>query len=299
MPQEQVSIDWQKCTGCTLCATICPYRVISMRDGVAQHSGAACFLCDHCRAVCPQGAITTPVPSGALGLVTMEESIGESNGPELVALMRSRRSCRTFLDTAVPLDMLLDLVKIGTTAPSGTNSQGWEFVILPSRADVVALGGLVADFYRKLNRMAANPLFRGLLRICGMDGLDRYYHNYFKSVAEGLREWDEKGSDRLFHGAPAVILVCGRKTASCPAEDALLATQNILLAAHAMGLGSCLIGFAVEAMRRTRAMKHRLAIAGDEEIYSAIALGFPAVTFLRPAGRRVVRPRIVRPALVS
>ena len=56
--------------------------------------------------------------------------------------------------------------------------------------------------------------------------------------------------DRLFHGAAAAILVTGRRQASCPAEDALLATQNILLAAHAMGLGSCLIGFAVEAMRR-------------------------------------------------
>jgi len=301
MLQEQVIINRQKCTGCGVCAAICPYRIISINDGIAKHSGATCFFCDHCRAVCPQGAITTPGQSPALGLATMKENFevigpGTSNVSELVALMRSRRSCRNYQDTPVPLAMLLDLVKIGTTAPSGTNSQGWNFVILPSREDLLALGGMVSDYYRKLNRLAANPLLRGVVKIFSGDSLGRYYRNYFASVAEALRQWDEEGTDRLFHGAAAAILVTGRKTASCPAEDALLATQNILLAAHAMGLGSCLIGFAVEAMRRARTMRQKMEIPEDEEIYSVIALGFPALAYLHYAGRKEVLPRIVRPA---
>ena len=92
----------------------------------------------------------------------------------------------------------------------------------------------------------------------------------------------------------AAILVTGKKDASCPAEDALLATQNILLAAHAMGLGSCLIGFVVEAMRRDAKLRRQIGIADDEEIYSVIALGYPAVNYLRPANRKVVVPRIVK-----
>ncbi len=299
MVQEQIIIDRQKCTGCGVCAAICPYRVISMKDGIAEHSGVACFLCDHCRAVCPQEAITTPLQSATLGLVTIEEKSevigpGTSNVPALVALMRSRRSCRNYRDKTVPLAMLLDLVKIGTTAPSGTNSQGWNFVVLPSREDVLVLGSMVSNYYRKLNRMAANPLLRGLVKIFGGDSLGRYYRNYFASVAEALRQWDEQGMDRLFHGATATILITGRKTASCPAEDALLATQNILLAAHAMGLGCCLIGFAVEAMRRAGSMRQKVEIPDDEEIYSVIALGFPAVAYYRHASRKLVEPRIVR-----
>ncbi len=301
MVQEQISIDRQKCTGCGVCVVICPYRVISMKDGMAEHSGVACFLCDHCRAVCPQEAITTPLQSSTLGLVTMEEKSevidpGTSDVPALVALMRSRRSCRNYQDKTVPLAMLLDLVKIGTTAPSGTNSQGWNFVVLPSREDLLVLGTMVSDYYRNLNRMAANRLLRGVVKIFAGDSLGRYYRNYFASVAEALREWDEEGRDRLFHGAAAAILVTGKKAASCPAEDALLATQNILLAAHAMGLGSCLIGFAVEAMRRDRNMRQKMEIPEDEEIYSVIALGFPACSYLHCAGRKVVQPRIIRPA---
>jgi nitroreductase len=190
--------------------------------------------------------------------------------------------------------MLLDLVKIGTTAPSGTNSQGWNFVVLPGREDVLVLGGMVSDYYRRLNRLAANPLLRGMVKIFAGDSLGRYYRNYFSSVAEALRQWQDEGVDRLFHGAVAAILVTGKKAASCPAEDALLATQNILLAAHAMGLGSCLIGFAVEAMRRDRSMRQKMEIPEDEEIYSVIAIGFPAVAYLHHAGRKVVEPRIIR-----
>jgi nitroreductase len=79
--------------------------------------------------------------------------------------------------------------------------------------------------------------------------------------------------------------------ASCPAEDALLATQNILLAAHAMGLGTCLIGFAVEAIRRDAGLKALLQIPPGERVFSAIALGWPDEAYVRPAGRRRVQPR--------
>lgn len=295
---HQIIIDTAQCTGCGICVGICPSRAIVLRDGRAVFVLKECVLCGHCQAVCPADAVQLPQRPVQLGLRTMAEgqgavSPGTTNVTELVALMRTRRSCRKYRSKAVELAILEDLVKIGTTAPSGTNSQSWNFIIVPTRADLLVLGGLVADYYRKLNRLAENPLLRLLVRIFGGDGLGRYYRRYYASVAEALRDWDEKGTDRLFHGAAAAILVTGKKTASCPAEDALLATQNILLAAHAMGLGSCLIGFVVEAMRRDTALEKRVCIAADEEIYSVIALGYPAVNYLRPANRQVVVPRIL------
>lgn len=295
---HHIIIDTAQCTGCGICVEICPSRAIVLRDGRAVSVLKDCFLCGHCQAVCPADAVQLPQRPVQLGLRTMAEGQGAvppgtTNVSELVALMRSRRSCRKYRSKPVGMAMLEDLVKIGTTAPSGTNSQSWNFIIVLTRADLLVLGGLVADYYRKLNRLAENPLLRFLLRIFGGDGLGRYYRRYSASVAEALRDWDEKDTDRLFHGAAAAILVTGKKAASCPAEDALLATQNILLAAHAMGLGSCLIGFVVEAMRRDAALKKRVGIAADEEIYSVIALGYPAVNYLRPANRQVVVPRIL------
>lgn len=254
--------------------------------------------CGHCQAVCPTGAVEIDGLTSSLDFCHISETLeaiapGNYDCSSLVQLMRSRRSCRKYASRQVPLDMLEDLVKVGTTAPSGTNSQSWNFVILPERGDVEILGSLTADFYRQLNAQAKNPLYRFLARLVAGDKLGRYYRQYYDSVNEALREWDEKHVDRLFHGAVAAILVTGKREASCPAEDALLATQNILLAAHALGLGSCLIGFVVEAMRRSSKTRRLMAIPADEEIYSVIGLGFPAMHYPHVAGRRPVQPRVL------
>ena len=95
----------------------------------------------------------------------------------------------------------------------------------------------------------------------------------------------------MFHGAPAVILVGSTLGASSPAEDALLATQNILLGAHALGLGSCLVGFAATAMQRDPAIKDIIGIAREEKIYSVIALGYPNEKYQRLTGRRTPEVR--------
>jgi nitroreductase len=261
-----------------------------MTADLAQHRGGSCFLCGHCAAICPAGAIALSDRNDCLGLATIVEDLpaiapGKADVSGLVAFLRSRRSCRQYLETPVPRTLLEDLAKIGTTAPSGTNSQAWEFTILSRREDVVAFGVLIGNYYRRLNRLAASPVLRLVMKVIGGDRLGRYYRAYFPRIETALREWEEQGIDRLFHGATAAILVGCRSEASCPAEDALLATGNILAVAHAMGLGSCLIGFAVEAMRRAPEIGRALAIPAGERVYSVIALGYPALTYARPAGR--------------
>jgi len=294
---KQVVIDKKECTGCGICVQICPYKAIAMTAGKAEFILDECFLCGHCQAVCAVDAVTIDALESSFALVTVQETTevvqpGQYDIAGLVGLMRSRRSCRKYKDKVVTPAILKDLVKIGTTAPSGTNSQGWDFVLLPTRGEVLVLGELTAEYFRKLNKQARSRVLRGLMKIFGHDKLGQYYRNYHDSVAEALKEWDEQEIDRLFHGATACILVTGKHCASCPAEDALLASQNILLAAHAMGLGSCLIGFAVEAMRRTPEMRKEMMLNEDEQIYSVIALGYPAVAYARPANRMSVESRI-------
>ncbi len=296
---KAVSIDKDVCTGCGICITICPYKAIELVDNKAEFQLDECFSCGHCQAVCPVDAVVVSGLVSAINFSTFTElggviQPGTGEVAEIAALMRSRRSCRRYRTQPVPLPLLEDLVKIGTTAPSGTNSQPWNFSILPEREDVLVLGGLTAEYYRNLNRQARNGILRLLVKLFGGDSLGRYYRRYHDSVEDSLREWDREGKDRLFHGAVAAILVTARQDASCPAEDALLATQNILLAAHVMGLGSCLIGFTVEAMRRNPEMKRKMEIGEGEEIYSVIALGYPDVIYHRVANRKSVVPRILK-----
>lgn len=294
---ENVSIDSKLCNGCGLCVPVCPDQCIALEAGRAEIRGEKCMECGHCQAACPQGAITIQAINTELGLhhITEKQGVvqpGKYDCAELVHLMRSRRSCRNFKASAVELSLLEDLVKIATTAPSGTNSQGWNFTLLPTRREVAHLGALTAEFFRDLNAKAANPFYRLLANLFMGGSLSRYYHRYYKGIKEALREYDEEGKDRLFHGAEAAILVTVKKSASCPCEDALLASQNILLAAHALGLGSCLIGFVVEAMRRRKSMKQLMGVPGEEEIYAVIGLGYPDEKYSRVAGRKQIQPRI-------
>jgi nitroreductase len=216
---------------------------------------------------------------------------GKFNTSLLVRLMASRRSCRHFTDRAVERAVLEDLVKIGITAPSGTNSQSWTFTILPTRKAVTAFAESVACFFGRLNKTAEKTLLRLLLKLTGKGELDAYYRGYYRKVKEALEEWYGSGKDRLFHGSTAVMIIGSKPGATSPAEDALLATQNILLAAHGMGLGSCLIGFAVTAMKKDPSIQRSVGIPAEEEIHAVIALGYPDEVYQRVAGRKKVTPR--------
>jgi nitroreductase/NAD-dependent dihydropyrimidine dehydrogenase PreA subunit len=294
-------IDRERCIGCGECVRVCPSQTLEMKDGKAAVTGARSLGCGHCVAVCPVEAVRVEAfdPHSfrfhTFACRTDWMSYGAFDPGELVRLMASRRSCRSFDERSVDRTLLEDLVRIGTTAPSGTNSQQWTFTVLPTRAAVMGLGNAVGTFFKRLNRMAQNPLLRHGLRCIGRPELADYYRDYHQSVAEGLADWEERGRDRLFHGAPAVIVVGSVPGASCPAEDALLAAQNILLGAHALGLGTCLIGFAVSAIQKDGRIKDVLKIPREENVHAVITVGHPAVTYQRLTGRKKALSRFVEP----
>jgi nitroreductase/NAD-dependent dihydropyrimidine dehydrogenase PreA subunit len=285
-------IDAARCTGCGICVEVCPSRTLSLQEDKAAVTGDRCLGCDHCAACCPTGAIGVgAIDAEASRYATFAADSRPLSGGEfatapLVRLMATRRSCRRFQERAVARALLEDLVKVGVTAPSGTNSQMWTFTLLSTRKSVLALGDQVARFFRRVNAMAENSLLRNGLRLIGQRDLHTYFRDYRQSVSEALDEYEKMGRDRLFHGATAAIVVGSMPGGSTNAEDALLATQNILLAAHSMGLGSCLIGFVVAALQKDIRVKRFLEIPDRERVHAVIAMGYPDERYLRQAGRK-------------
>jgi len=284
------------CTGCGQCVRVCPANVLVMAEGPAIVCGPGCIHCGQCSAVCPVQAVIVKEIRAGMDFATFAENVawlrwGAFSIVELVRLMRSRRSCRNYTADPVPRPWLEDLVKIGTTAPSGSNSQKWTFTVLATRPEVEALGKGIAQFFKRLNRLAASRVARLYSRFFAGDALGSYFRHHHETVRQGLIAWEAEGRDILFHGAPAAIIIGSAPGGSCPKEDALMAAQNILLAAHAMGLGTCMIGYAVAAMNRDAELKKFLAIPATETIQAVIVLGYPDVDYCRLAGRKEVTPR--------
>jgi nitroreductase/ferredoxin len=297
MEENKIEIDRDLCNGCGLCITVCPTGTITLREDKATASGGESIFCGHCEAVCPREAIHIHGIDREMSqykTFTTERRWlppGKYNTSLLVQLMASRRSCRNFTNQPIEKALIEDLVKIGITAPSGTNSQSWTFTILPQRKAVQAFAERVASFYERLNATAEKTLLRTFLKLIGKGELEAYYRGYYRKVKDAIEEWYGSGKDTLFHGSTAAILVASKPGASCPAEDALLATQNILLGAHSMGLGSCLIGYAVAAIKRDPSIQRSIGIPTEEEIHAVIALGYPDEVYQRITGRKKVTPR--------
>lgn len=49
---------------------------------------------------------------------------------EFIVLVKERRSIRKFQSRPVPMDMVMQIVEAGRWAPSGDNSQPWEFIVI-------------------------------------------------------------------------------------------------------------------------------------------------------------------------
>ena len=290
-------INSELCTGCGLCIEVCPSNTIIIKDNKAVVTGLESLNCGHCAAICPTGAVTVSgIDSSLSEFQTFRteqkwSSHGEFDTGSLVNLMQSRRSCRNYKDKAVDRNLLEDLVKIAVSAPSGSNCQMWTFTILPDRKAVKMLGEKTAQFYGNLNNTAEKGWLRTGMKLFGKPGLEEYYQNYYQKVKDGLEEWEKGERDMLFHGATAAIVVASKNDASCPAEDALLATQNILLGAHSIGLGTCLIGFVIEAMKRDKTINKLLKIPKNETPYSVIALGYPNEKYRSVTGRKPITIR--------
>lgn len=283
-------IDREKCTGCGKCVEICPKDVLELKNLKSVVNSKRCMLCSHCYSVCSYDAIKFDEFLKDISFfnfsyesrVLNQESVRPG---EIVNIFRSRKSIRKFRDTLIHDEMIRDLVEFAVTAPSGSNFQEWEFISINGRKKVQDLSELIKDYFIKLNRMAANPLVRFFSVFLSGKKLYNYYRDHYDSVKNAI-ELSEKGIDKLFHGAPSLLIIHGSKDGSTPLEDGCYASYNICLLAHYMGLGTCLIGFAVAAINNSLKLKEYLKIPDENKVHSVIALGEPDVEFCKNSLRK-------------
>ena len=92
-------------------------------------------------------------------------------------------------------------------------------------------------------------------------------------------EWTDRPGFQVFWDAPALIIISGR------VEDCCRAGQNLMLSAHARGLGTCWVGSPMLRLR-TPSAKARLRIPPELVPVAALCLGYPAAIPEAPPRKR-------------
>ena len=195
----------------------------------------------------------------------------------LLELIQTRRSIRRYADRPVPPEIVERLLTAAIWAPSAHNRQPWRFAALTDAAVKDRLARAMGD------RLRADRLADG-------------------DPAQVV-EADTSRSYARITGAPIVVVACltmrdmdaypdtRRKKAEylMAAQSVAMAVQNLLLAAHAEGLGACWMCaplFCADVVREA------LSLPDDWEAQALITLGYPANAG-KPAARRALTDVIV------
>ena len=163
-------------------------------------------------------------------------------------VLYGRRSVRTYTEQSVSKAEWDELLKAAIIAPSASNSQPWAFGIIENRELLDHLNDSVKAF--ALAAMATNPTF------------------------EQYRRLFEKKDYHIFYRAPALMIIMTKSDTLWAETDCALAAQNVMLAAHAMGLGTCWIGFS-QMLLNTPEMKQKLGVPKDYKIVAPMIVGHP------------------------
>ncbi len=108
----------------------------------------------------------------------------------------------------------------------------------------------------------------------------------FAEVNRQIGGWAE-GFDP-FYGAPVIIVVLDRLDWATHGYDGSLVIGNMLLAAHALGLGACWIHRAKQEfeMDEFKALLASLGVTGEYEGIGHVALGYPDAPIPEPPARK-------------
>lgn len=152
---------------------------------------------------------------------------------ELLVLMTERRSVRSFTDETIPDEDIRRLLEAARWAPSNSNRQGWKFLVVKSDAVKKKMAEAVG---RKVAQIRSSLTHKDLI-----DALDGYaaYLTFFTGaplVIVALSKRAPSFIERL-SGSAATTISAGPLDAEL--MSVAMAIQNIQLAAHALGLGSC------------------------------------------------------------
>ena len=156
--------------------------------------------------------------------------------------MRERRSFRLFKDQPVSKDQLEKIIDAGRYAPTGSNRQDVNYIVLSDFQKIAELRSLIDRFMEKTFKLLQNSIIAFFYRVkFGQLGLQSLLH--YGMWYEYLNNKEDKTNYGPLPFGPAVIIVHGQSFDAVAPFNCSVALYNCSLMAHSLGLGACFLGF--------------------------------------------------------
>lgn len=167
---------------------------------------------------------------------------------DLSEAIAGRRSVREYTSEAVDDATIRRLIDAAVLAPNAVNQQPWAFTVVRDQ--------------RVLDRVSDGAKAHMLATMAGNPHEERF------------RARLSAPDFQVFYHAPVMILIAAVAQGPWIVEDCALAAENLMLAAHAAGLGTCWIGFA-QGFLNTEAGKRLLDLQAACVPVAPIIVGHP------------------------
>ncbi len=164
----------------------------------------------------------------------------------LIEGLLTRRSIRKYTDKKIDRETIEEIIKAAQFAPTAHNKQPWEFLVVEDKEVLAHLRNI--QRWTSFAKNAACVIF-----VCGDEN-----HSFNRNKD------DEKWSFLDI--------------------DCALATQNLLLAAHEKGIGTCYCG-AAPMQKVVNSLSEYLNLPENIRPFAIITMGYPDETPKSPEGR--------------
>jgi len=189
--------------------------------------------------------------------------------------IKTRQSIRAFKPDPIARDVLNQILQAASHSPSYTNTQPWEVVVVSGKKRD-ELGRKLLNLARaKAPTRPDLPIPKGWPP--GLEERSRE-HGARRLSTLGVARDDEEGREKLrlmnfeFYGAPwAVLLFIDGSLGEWSIFDMGLFAQNLILAAHSLGVESCL---QASVTNYAPEIKKFLGIAESKKLVICMSLGY-------------------------
>jgi len=218
---------------------------------------------------------------------------------DLDEAIHGRRSIRKYkADVRIPQEHIEAIIEAGCWAPSSANTQPWRFIVVTDRETIASMAKVVYDKFQSVSKEA---LHKGETRVAAFARFVRGHGSFFadaplvivacakpfefpllkmptSTLVEMFRELEHMDVDV----EPIVVDTVQKSVA--------MAVQNVVLKAHSLGYGSCVMDAPIAVERTLRAM---LNIEDELQLVMVIPIGVPESTRVE-APKRLPVEEVIR-----